>query len=180
MKCIYYLSPNAKSTEDIATDLHDLGINHWFIHIYSKDEEGIARQHAHSANYLERLDILRDGILGAVMGFAAGLLLTLLLKTGNVFSAETPFILYAGIVSVTTLFGAWAGGLTGIATDNKKLAQFDRDIEAGKYLVILYTPRKYEAAVNRMMAVKHPEAAIAAVDEQVFNPLADLHRTQPN
>ncbi len=176
MKCIYYLTPTVKNTEEIASDLKKLGINHWFIHIYSKEESGISRKHAHSANYLERLDILRDGVLGAAIGLAAGLLLALLLKAAGVFGAETPAMLYVGLVLLTTLFGAWAGGLTGIATDNKKLKQFKADIEQGKTLLILYTPRKYEAMVNRMMATKHPEAVMAAVDEHVFNPLTELHR----
>ena len=36
------------------------------------------------------------------------------------------------------MFGAWVGGLTGIATENSELLKFHDDIEAGKYLILVY------------------------------------------
>jgi hypothetical protein len=40
MRCIYYLSPTLKSTHQISDDLHDVGVDDWFLHIHSKDESG--------------------------------------------------------------------------------------------------------------------------------------------
>ena len=48
MKTNYYLSPTLKSTQQISEDLHEVGINDWFIHVVSKDETGLQR---HRHNY---------------------------------------------------------------------------------------------------------------------------------
>ena len=53
------------------------------------------------------------------------------------------------IVALVMLFGAWEGGLTGIATENKKLERFHHDIEAGKYLILIYARKEQGAAVRR-------------------------------
>ena len=81
-------------------------------------------------------------------------------------------------MGVATLFGAWEGGLTGIATENKKLARFHDDIEAGKYLILVYVRRHREDEVRRMMAERHPEAELVAVDTHFINPFSDVAREQ--
>ena len=73
MKCIYYLSPTLKSTQNISDDLHSIGIDDWFLHIHNKDESGLVKQHLHSSNYLETLDLIREGLIGAGLGLMAGL-----------------------------------------------------------------------------------------------------------
>ena len=40
MKCLYYLAPTLKSTHDIAEDLHEVGVNDYFLHVVSRDEVG--------------------------------------------------------------------------------------------------------------------------------------------
>ena len=59
------------------------------------------------------------------------------------------------IVAVATMFGAWEGGLTGIATENKELKKFHHDIESGKYLILVYARKEQGAAVRSMMREKH-------------------------
>ena len=73
MKCIYYLSPTLVETHKISDDLHECGVDDWFINIISKSEAGLNNEHLHSSNYLETLDFIRDGFIGAACGFLAGL-----------------------------------------------------------------------------------------------------------
>ena len=73
MKCFYYLSPTLADTEHVSDDLHKSGVDDWFIHIISKNEDGLGRHRLHSGNYLETLDLLREGLIGAALGFLAGL-----------------------------------------------------------------------------------------------------------
>lgn len=176
MKCLYYLTPTLKSAEEISDDLHKAGIGDWFIHVLNKDESGIQKEHLHSGNYLEKLDILRDGIMGAMMGFGAGLLLAILFGVVKPFGPGVPIIAYLAIIVVITLFGAWAGGLTGVASENKKITTFHDDLEAGKYLFLIYSPKEHEETVKKVMADKHPEAELAAIDANFFNPLTGLKR----
>jgi len=175
MKCIYYLSPTLKSTQQIADDIQEIGVNEWFVHIHSKDESGIAKkQHLHSSNYIETLDIVRDGLIGAGLGFVASLALAALTAVVQPFGPDMALIGYLAIIFVVTCFGAWVGGLTGIASENKKLANFHDDIEDGKYLILIYAKKGQGRVIQDMIQRKHPEAVLAAVDPHFLNPFADL------
>lgn len=174
MKCIYFLSPTLKNTQQISDDLHAIGIDDWFLHIVSKDESGLSKERLHSSNYLETLDLIRDGLIGAASGFGAGIVLALLTMATQPFGPDIPLLAYAAIVFVVTCFGAWLGGLVGIASENKKLAKFHDEIEAGKYLILIYAKQDQEGKIKEMMESRHKEAQLAAIDAQFLNPFADL------
>jgi hypothetical protein len=178
MKCLYYLAPTLKSTHDISDDLHEVGINDYFLHVVCRDESGLRKQHIHSSNYLETLDLIRDGLIGGVVGFLAGLLGAWALEYFAPFgpNVEVPSWVYYAIVGVATLFGAWEGGLIGVASENKKLARFHDDIEAGKYLILIYALKTKEDTVRAMMSERHPEAELVAVDTHFINPFSSVKR----
>jgi hypothetical protein len=178
MKCLYYVAPTLKSTLDISDDLHAVGINDYFGHVVSRDESGRKQHHIHSSNYLETLDLIRDGLIGAVLGFLAGLLGVWALQYFDPLGPKihVPMLVNYAIVVVVTLFGAWEGGLIGIAAENKKIARFHDDLEAGKYLILIYVLMIKEPAVRAMMSERHPEAELAAVDRHFINPFSGLKR----
>ena len=176
MRCLYYPAPTLASAHDISADLHAVGVDDCLVHVISKDEAGLQKQHIHSSNYLETLDLIRDGFIGSAIGFVAGLIGVGLLKLFEPFGPNVPGIVYAATVAAATLFGAWEGGLTGIATENSKLARFHHDIEAGRYLILIYAPREQEATVRAMMRARHPEAALAAIDRHFINPFRAVKR----
>ncbi|MEE9141181.1 MAG: hypothetical protein V3U59_00570, partial [Gammaproteobacteria bacterium] len=70
----------------------------------------------------------------------------------------------------------WVGGLTGIDSENKKLSRFHDEIEAGKYLILIYARKIHEEAVRTMMGNKHREAKLVAVDRHFVNPFSSLRR----
>nr|WP_298726271.1 hypothetical protein [uncultured Steroidobacter sp.] len=178
MKCIYYLTSTLKSTQDVSDDLHGVGVDDFYLHVVSKDECGLKQQRIHSSNYLETLDIVRDGFIGAALGFVAGLigiwLLMYFKPLGPDF--EIPTLVYAILVGAATLFGAWEGGLTGIATENKKLARFHDDIDAGKYLILVYVNKQQEATVRKMMEERHADAEMVGIDSHCINPFTGVER----
>ncbi len=181
MKCIYYLTSTLKSTQDVSDDLHAVGVEDFYLHVVSKDECGLKKQQIHSSNYLETLDIVRDGFIGAALGFVAGLIGVALLMYFKPLGPdfEIPSLVYALLVGAATLFGAWEGGLTGIATENKKLARFHDDIAAGKYLILVYVRRHQEATVRKMMDERHMDAELVAIDSHCVNPFASVDRVAP-
>ena len=178
MKCIYYLSPNLIETHKISDDLHATGVNDWFIHIISKDEAGLKREHLHSSNYLETLDFIRDGFIGAACGFLAGLAFAFILNVTQPFGPDVPLWAYLAIIALLTFFGAWQGGLIGVASENKKLARFHEAIESGKFLVLIYAKKSQEDKVKNMMTDKHPNAELVAIDTHFMNPFTSLDYTQ--
>lgn len=176
MKCLYYLAPTLDSTHRVSDDLHAAGVSDFFLHVISKNESGLKEQQIHSSNYLETLDIVRFGFMGAAVGVVVGLIGAGLLMYFQPFGPDVPDIVYVIVVAVATLFGAWEGGLTGIASENKKLAKFHHDIAAGRYLILIYARKEQGAAVRAMMRARHPEAELVAIDRHFINPFSSVRK----
>src|ERR1700730_11034998 len=87
-----------------------------------------------------------------------------------------PAFVYAILVGVATLFGAWEGGLVGIDSENKKLAKFHDELVAGKYLILVYVRKHREQVVLKMMREKHPDAELVAIDSHFVNPFSNVRR----
>jgi hypothetical protein len=176
MKCLYYLAPSLPVTHDISDHLHGVGVRDFYLHVVAKDEHGLRQQHIHSANYLETLDVLRDGFIGAAIGLACGLAGIGLLIYFQPFGPIVPTFVYVILVAAATLFGSWVGGLTGIDSEHKKLRKFHDAIEAGKFLILVYVRRQQEVAVQTMMQEKHPESELVGVDRYFINPFHSVKR----
>jgi hypothetical protein len=80
------------------------------------------------------------------------------------------------MVAVSTGFGAWVGGLTGIDSENQKLRRFHTAIEEGQYLILIYARRGQGEKVKIMMRERHSEARHAATDRHFINPFARVSR----
>ena len=176
MKCLYYLAPTLQDTHCISDDLHDAGVNDWFMHIVSKDEAGLKKERLHSSNYLETLDLLRDGFIGANIGFIIGVIGAGLMMYTQPFGPGVPLYVYLLVIFVATLFGAWEGGLFGVATENQKLKRWHDQIEAGKYLILIYAHKGQGEIIKSMMLSRHPEARHVATDRHFINPFAVVRR----
>ena len=92
MKCMYYLAPSLLSTHKIADDLKALGIAEWFVHVISKDEVGLKKEQLHTANWLETHALLRNGFIGANIGFIAGVLAAGAVMLFKPFGPQTPVV----------------------------------------------------------------------------------------
>ena len=177
MKCLYYLAPTLNETHRISDDLHEAGVNDWFLHVVSKDEAGLKKEQLHSSNYLETLDLVRDGVIGANLGFIAGVIGAGLLMLLEPFGAGVvPAYVYLIIIAVATLYGAWQGGLFGVDNENQKLQRFREDIDAGKYLLLIYARRDQHEIIKSMMTSKHPDTKHVATDRHFINPFAVVRR----
>lgn len=181
MKCMYYLAPTLKTTEEVSDDLHKAGVKDYYLHVVSNDESGLRQHQIHSSNYLETRDIIRDGFIGAAMGFIAGLIGIGLLMYFDPFgpTIQVPNYVYVILVCVATLFGAWEGGLTGIDSENKKISRFHKEIQAGKYLILVYARKYQESAVRKMMQEQHPDAQLVAIDTHFVNPFSNVVEVPP-
>ncbi len=179
MQCLYYLAPTLDSTHTISDDLHAIGVKDRYLHVISKDEAGLTKERIHSSNYIETMDLMRSGFVGAYLGFIVGVLGAFFIMAIKPFGPDVSGFIYIAFIAFTTCFGAWEGGLCGIATDNKKLAQFHDDIEAGKYLFLIYAHKNKIDAVREMMQRKHPGSQHVATDEHFINSFSDVTRLPP-
>jgi len=172
MKCLYYLAPSLDVSHSISDDLHDAGVDDWFIHVISKDEAGLKKEHLHSSNYLETMDLLRGGFIGANVGLIGGVIAAGLVMMFEPFGPDIPNYVYFLVVGFCTLFGSWEGGLYGVASENKKLERFHDDIEAGKYLFLIYARQDQEDMIRDVMRNKHSESRHVATDRHYINPFS--------
>ena len=177
MKCIYFLTPTLASTDQVSADLHSVGVKDFYLHVICRDHAGLKRHQIQSSNYFETLDVVRDGFIGAALGFLIGLVgVGLLLYTKPFGDYVVPTFVYAVLVGAATLFGAWEGGLVGVDSENKKLAKFHDDLVAGKYLILVYVRKHREQVVLKMMRDKHPDAELVAIDSHFVNPFSNVKK----
>ncbi len=177
MKCLYYLAPTLESTRAVSDDLHVVGVRDWYIHVVSNDEAGLRKERIHSSNYIETMDFVRTGLLGAYIGFIVGMFGVFLIMATQTFGPNIPVFAYLAVMLIATLFGAWAGGLYGLGVENKKLSQFHEDIQNGKYLILIYSKRGSGETIKAMMREKHRESEYVATDKHFINPFGDVSRT---
>lgn len=173
---MYYLAPSLVSTRQISDDLQNVSIDEWHVHVVSKDETGLKNDKLHSSNWLETKDLLRSGFIGANIGFIVGALGAAFLILFQPFGPNFPIVANFFLVVVATLFGAWVGGLTGMDSENQKLKRFRKDIEAGKYLILIYARKGEGEKIKQMMRERHPESRHVATDRHFINPFARVER----
>lgn len=176
MKTMYYLAPSLVSAHKISDDLHEAGVIDWFLHVISNNESGLSKEHVHSSNYLETLDLVRDGAIGALIGFFVGVVIAGTLMYLKPFGPQMPEVIYLFVILLLTFFGSWEGGLMGIASKNKKHAKFEDELKAGKYLILIYAKKNQETAIRETMSNKHSEAELVAMDTHFLNPFSSLDR----
>src|SRR5262245_56257696 len=155
MKCLYYVAPELESTSKVSEDLHDVGLDDFFVHVIAKDESGLKKRHIHTSNYIETLDFIRQGFIGAAIGLFAGIGGCVLLDDFGPFPS-VPWLVVVLLCFVATLFGDWDGGLIAVEKESKKLERFHDDIEAGKFLILIYAPNELESTIRHMMSRRHP------------------------
>ncbi len=170
MKRMYYLTDSLDSTEQISVDMRQQGIANWRFHVLSKDEAGLYERRIHSANDFQQLDIIRFGERGAVVGFIFAILVTIFVLNFKPFGPNPGALIYLAIFGFITMFGAWVGGLAGIASENHKIALYRNELEAGKYLIMIDVRKGQEERVKALMEQQHPEAKLMRVDSTFTNP----------
>ena len=180
MKCLYFLSPTLSSTQAISDALQGAGVSDFYLHVISRDESGLKKQHIHSSNYLETRDMVRDGFIGAALGMAVGLIGIGLLMYFRPFGddVQVPAFVYAILVGAATLFGAWEGGLTGIAWRTRSSSVFTTLWSRQVFDPGLRAPNQEETVIE-LAKERNPDAELVAVDTHFMNPFTSPREQMP-
>ena len=177
MKRMYYLASDLDGTEQIAHTLHQAVITDRHFHVISKDEAGLYRRHLQRANLFQKHDIIRYGERGALLGLALAVLVTGYAWRAEIFGAGASGFIYLIAFAFITLFGAWLGGLTGLASENQAIAQFHDQIDSGKCLILIDLRGPREDAIRSLMAAKHPDARLVHVGSTLVHPFQTVRGT---
>lgn len=153
MKRLYYLSDDIDRVEHIARELERNDIQDRRIHVLSRDEVGLMTRHLHGATYLDRLDILRRGGQGLIVGMLIGI--TLLFLLAVLFNVTLAVPGQIALVALGTLFGTWVGCLVGFAHDNHRLTRFHEQVENGQHLIMIDVPLQDVQRVRSILDILH-------------------------
>lgn len=172
MHKLYYLTDDMISVEEVSKNLHDHGVTYWNFCVHSKDEVGLHKRRVHSASYMQQRDVIRHAERGAIIGFAFAVLAVLYVMYAKPFGDETHALVYLAIFGFITLFGTWAGGLSGLATENQSIAKFHDDVTAGKHLLMIDVKKEQEQSVKELMQKRHPEAEFKGSESSFILPFS--------
>lgn len=157
MNRLYFLTQDINRVEIISHDIHNAEITDWNFHVLSKNEKGLYSRHIHSANILQKTDIIRSlerGVLrGAVIGAGLALILSLIPIHGSTLSFSTLVILFLASI----ILGGWQGNLSGYQNENHKIKPFHDKIEQGYFVIMIDVPTNQIAGIKELMQSKHPE-----------------------
>jgi hypothetical protein len=173
MKRLYYLTKNLDSTEQISNDLHDAGITDWNFHVYSKNEKGLFKRQIHSANIIQKTDIVHSVEKSVLVGLGVGLLAALVLSQIPIHGTLPSFGILLGIFIAGILLGAWHGTLFGVQNENIKLRPFHDKITQGYYLIMVDVSAKQVEQVKELMRKNHPEAQFCSEDRTFVTPFEE-------
>ncbi len=173
MRKLYYLTDNMISVEQVSKDLHEHGITYWNFCVHSKDEVGLHKRRVHSASYLQQREVIRHGERGAIIGFVIAVFAVLYVMLAKPFGDGTHILVYIAIFGFITMFGAWAGGLNGLATENQSIAKFHDDVTAGKHLLMIDVKKEQEDSVKQLMQNNHSEAEFKGSESSFILPFSN-------
>lgn len=170
MKRLYYLTSNIDSTANISNDLHETGITDWNFHVISKNEQGLERRHIHSANVLQKTDLVHSMEKSMLYGIVIGLIAAIIISQIPIHGSQPALSLLIGIFLAGVVFGAWHGTLFGVQNENIKLIPFRDRIADGDYLIMVDVYKHQLDQVKAFMARIHPEAKLCTEESLLVNP----------
>jgi len=166
MKRLCFLSPDVEHAQAVVRDLRDDGFKEK--HIYTLAKTGTPLEDLPEAGS-EDNDFLPAFKRGVSLGGAAGLFVGL----AALAIPSIGIIVGGGGVLLVGLAGASYGGLmsalAGAAFSNTRLKVFEKELEAGKILIMVDVPTDKIIHVNRLIKRLEPDIEIAG-----FEPPAPL------
>ena len=172
MKRLYFLANKVDDVDRISADLHHHGITDWNFHVISKQTAKLKRHKIHGANLYHELDIIHCGEQGAAIGGLIGALISGGLYYSQFFGENPNLTGLAFIVIIFGFFGAWSGGLAGVARENYKISRFHDALEDGKYLIMVDTSKTEEGFIRQHLNQYYPQVNLAGADSTLTNPFA--------
>jgi len=167
MRRLYFLAPHLNSAKAIFRDLLLARIDDHHVHVVSKDEEQLVKEDLPVATLFEKTDLVPAFERGLILGFACGLVISLI----GVFLTPFGIQLGGGSILAITLagaaLGAWASSMIGISMHNSHLKGFENAIAKGEYLFIVDIPKSRMGEIRKLMEQHHPEAGNKGSDPTV-------------
>ena len=162
---LYFMLPDLGSAIQTANDLLLARVEDRHMHFLARRDMDLGE--LHQSSYLQKSDLRHSlylGILlGGALGFAFGIYMYL--TPGDSIHTELITVLVAALAGA--VFGAWASSLVGISTPNVALKRFERDIEAGRILLMVDVPKGRVDEIQALIHAKHAEAGDFGIERSM-------------
>jgi len=159
---LYFLLPDLGSAIQTANDLLLARIEDQYMHFLAK--RGMSLGQLHEANALQKSDAVHGAqlgfVIGGVGGFLIGIYIYLTPPDGVALQLVTVLI---GTV-IGAIFGAWAASLVALSVPNSRLRPFQKEIDAGKILLMVDIPTSRIQDVQDLVSRRHPEVTAHGIE----------------
>ncbi len=159
---LYFLLPNVASARKMLDDLLLARIEERHIRFLAR--RGTLPPDLPEATVFQKTDLVHGAELGMAIGGVAGVLggLVVVFFPPEGVSLQLVTILVTALLGA--LFGAWVASLAASAVPNSRLKPFEKDIEAGKVLMIVDVPFRRTHEIMELVHRTHPEASDHGVE----------------
>jgi hypothetical protein len=159
---LYFLLPDLGSAIRTANDLLLARIEDRFMHFLAK--RGMSLGELHEANALQKSDAVHGAELGFVIGGVGGFLIGIYiyLTPPDGVALQLVTVLISTVIGAA--FGAWAASLVAMSVPNSRLKPFQKDIAAGKILLMVDVPPSRIEEVRDLVSRHHPEATARGIE----------------
>ena len=162
---IYVVCPDLQAAQQTMNDLLLARIDEHHIHVLAK--RGAPMDGLHEANVLQKTDLVHGAELGLAVGGAAGVILGAILVLVPFEGAQVQLVAVLITALGGALFGAWASSLVAVSVPNTRLLAFAKDIEEGKYLMMVDVPFRRVQEIQAFLEKRHPEDKGGGVEPSV-------------
>jgi hypothetical protein len=162
---MYFLLPDLGSAIQTANDLLLARVEDGHMHFLAK--RGMSLGQLHEANYLQKSDAVHGAELGFVIGGLGGFLIGIYiyLTPPDGVTLQLVTVLIATVIGA--LFGAWAASLVAMSVPNTRLKPFQKDIDAGKILLMVDVPTSRVEELRELVSRRHPEAMAHGIEPTI-------------
>ncbi|SDL69458.1 hypothetical protein SAMN05192555_106115 [Franzmannia pantelleriensis] len=157
MQRLYFLTPNANITSDIADELSQMGLTKDDLHVVGRNWKPLEREGVPVATVRETTDVMnapKRGVpVGAGLGAVLGVIIHLVLGPSLI-------IIVPAMAVFGGLFGLWTSTMVGISVKDVKVDKYKKALNRGALMMIADVPSDREETVKEMVRRHHPEVVI--------------------
>jgi hypothetical protein len=159
---LYFLLPDVESARRTADDLLLARIEDRHMQFLSR--RGTDLGVLHEASYLRKTDLVHGGAVGMILGGLGGLVLGAVLVNYPPEGTRPELVAVLICAVVGALLGAWMSSMAGAAVPNSRLKAFEKDIAAGRVLMMVDVPFARMQEIRDLVLARHPEALPGGVE----------------
>ncbi len=162
---LYVICPDLEAAQRTMNDLLLARIDERHIHVLARP--GAPMDQLHEASILQKTDLVHGAELGLAIGGALGLLLGVVLVLVPLGGVQLQLVTVLITALGGALFGTWASSMVAASLPNTRLLAFAKDIEEGKYLMMVDVPFRRVEEIQSLLRKRHPEDKDGGVEPTV-------------